>query len=152
MSDEHNNPQSPQTIMDAAHRIHPFVERIGLMLNESAHLIMLFLIWIGVLWSALAELGPILSHGHPTLKDILLLFIYLELLAMVGIYFQTKRLPVRFLVYIAITALTRVLVVDVKLMDNWTLLTYAGAILLLTVAVLVIKFGSARYPSKPRID
>ncbi|MFC1357094.1 MAG: hypothetical protein G8D58_10720 [gamma proteobacterium symbiont of Phacoides pectinatus] len=52
------------------------------------------------------------------MKDVLLLFIYLELGAMVGIYFKTKRLPVRFLIYIAITALTRLLAIDVKVMED----------------------------------
>jgi len=102
---------------------------------------------MGILWSAFAELGPIVSAGAPTLKDILLFFIYLEMLAMVAIYFQTKRLPVRFLIYIAITALTRVLVVDVKTMDTWTLLAVTGAILLLALAVLIIKYASKRFPS-----
>ena len=60
------------------------------------------------------------GKGYPKLKDILLLFIYLEVLAMVGIYFKTKRLPVVFLLYIAITALTRVLTVDVKTISGST--------------------------------
>jgi len=123
------------------------IDRIGRSLNEFAHLLMLFLIWVGILWSAFAELGPIVSAGAPKLKDILLFFIYLEMLAMVAIYFQTKRLPVRFLIYIAITALTRVLVVDVKTMDTWRLLAVTGAILLLALAVLIIKYGSKRFPS-----
>jgi len=134
---EQNNDQTHKTMID----------RLGRSLNDYAHLLMLFLIWVGILWSAFAELGPIVSAGAPTLKDILLFFIYLEMLAMVAIYFQTKRLPVRFLIYIAITALTRVLVVDVKTMDTWTLLAFTGAILLLALAVLIIKYGSKRFPS-----
>ena len=43
-----------------------------------------------------------------------LLFIYLELGAMVGIYFKTNHMPVRFLIYIAITALTRLLISDIQ--------------------------------------
>ena len=52
--------------------------------------------------------------GHARLEDILLLFIYIELVTMVGIYFKTDRLPVLFLLYIAITAMTRFLAVDIK--------------------------------------
>jgi len=55
-------------------------------------------------------------------------------------------MPVRFLIYIAITAITRVLVVDIKVMSNITIITYTGAIALLAIAILVIKFSSARYP------
>lgn len=125
---------------------HKFIERIGNELNNIAHLLLLFVLWISVLWSMSASIIDILHKGTPSLDDLLLFFIYLEILAMIGIYFQTKRMPVRFLIYIAITALTRVLVVDVKVMDNWTIITYAGAITVLALAVLVIKFSSARFP------
>lgn len=114
------------------------------------HNLMLVVIAVATVWSAFGEFEHIfMGEAAPTLKDILLLFIYLEVLAMVGIYFRTHRLPVRFLVYIAITALTRVLVVDVKLMSMQEIITFAGCILLLSLAVLVLKFGSARYPSHP---
>jgi len=114
---------------------------------------MLLAISAATIWSAFGEFGHVfMGNAAPTLKDILLLFIYLEVLAMVGIYFRTHRLPVRFLVYIAITALTRVLVVDMKEMDAMEILVYSGSILILTTAVLVLKFGSSRYPSTPRIE
>ncbi len=125
---------------------HKFVERLGNELNNIAHLLLLFVLWISVLWSVSASVIDILHKGTPSLDDLLLFFIYLEILAMIGIYFQTKRMPVRFLIYIAITALTRVLVVDVKVMDNWTIITYAGAITVLALAVLIIKYSSARFP------
>ena len=125
---------------------HKFIERIGNELNNIAHLLLLFVLWISVLWSVSTSVIDILHKGTPSLDDLLLFFIYLEILAMIGIYFQTKRMPVRFLIYIAITALTRVLVVDVKVMDNWTIITYAGAITVLALAVLVIKFSSAKFP------
>ena len=76
---------------------------------------------------------------------LLLLFIYLELGAMVGIYFKTKRLPVRYLIYIAVTALTRVLAIDIKTMTDIHIFTMTGAILLLCFAVLVLKVGSTRF-------
>lgn len=129
------------------------VERIGNLLIAGLHNAMLFIIAIATIWSAFGEFVHILQGGAaPTLKDILLLFIYLEVLAMVGIYFRTHRLPVRFLVYIAITALTRVLVVDVKTMTIEQIIVFAGAILVLTLSVLILKFGSSRYPSHPPID
>ncbi|MDA3877285.1 MAG: phosphate-starvation-inducible PsiE family protein [Halothiobacillus sp.] len=127
---------------------HRFIEKLGNDLNMLAHIILLFILWIGVVWSTGAAVLDVIHKGTPSLDDLLLFFIYLEILAMIGIYFQTKRLPVRFLIYIAITALTRVLVVDVKIMSNLTLLTYTGAIALLAIAVLVVKYGSTRFPSE----
>ena len=54
----------------------------------------------------------------------------------------------RFLIYIAITALTRVLAVDAKTMDDQHMLILTGAILLLALAVLVLRVGSDRFPGR----
>ena len=89
------------------------------------------------------------------LGGILLLFIYLEIGAMVGIYFKTTRLPVRYLIYVAITALGRVLIeiVGAEHRTGIDILIITGAILLLSFAVLVLRFGSYKYPSeRPAAD
>lgn len=136
-------------------RIHnsQLVDRAGNVLTAVLHNLMLFIIAIATVWSALGEFTHIFTGAAaPTLKDILLLFIYLEILAMVGIYFRTHRLPVRYLIYIAITALTRILVVDVKEMNNMVILSFTGAILMLTLAVLILKFSSSRLSSNSQTD
>jgi phosphate starvation-inducible membrane PsiE len=68
---------------------------------------------------------------------------------MVGIYFKTTRLPVRYLIYIAITALARVLIelVSAEHRTGMDILIVSGAILFLSFAVLVLRFGSSRFPS-----
>ena len=119
------------------------IERFGDELVEIFHIVGLFVIGAAVTWASWAEVFTIIGHGGPTIKDILLLFIYLELGAMIGIYFKTKRLPVKFLIYIAITALTRVLAVDVKEMTEWHMWTVTGCILLLALAVLALRFSSS---------
>lgn len=81
-----------------------------------------------------------------TLTDLLLLFLYLEVLAMVGLYYRSGKLPVRFPIYIAIVALARYMVLDMKEMNELTMLGISAAILLLAVAVLVIRWGHVRYP------
>jgi len=128
------------------------VENLGNLLTEGFHLIGLFVVGVAILWASWAEVFHILGEGGPRIKDILLLFIYLELGAMVGIYFKTKRLPVRYLIYIAITALTRVLAVDAKTMTDVHLLAVTAAILLLAVGVLILRVGSARFPSQQSSD
>lgn len=66
---------------------------------------------------------------------------------MVGIYFKTNHMPVRFLIYVAITALTRMLIELVsetnKLKEG--ILVVVGGIVLLSVAVLILHFGSYKY-------
>lgn len=124
------------------------IEKWGDVLVEAFHLVGLMVIGVAIIWASWAEVFKIIEHGGPGIKDILLLFIYLELGAMVGIYFKTKRLPVRYLIYIAVTALTRLLAIDSKTMSNMEMVTITGSILLLCVAVLVVRFSSSRFGEK----
>ncbi len=80
------------------------------------------------------------------LADLLLMFLYLEVLAMIGQYFKTGQLPVRFPLYIAMVALARYVILDQKDMSEWRMLAVSGSILLLTVAVLVIRYGHIKFP------
>ena len=122
------------------------IEAFGGVLVKSFHLLALFVIGGTVVWSAAYfYIVEIMQHGHAKLHDILLLFIYLEIGAMVGIYFKTHRLPVRFLIYVAITALTRMLTIDIKDLTNEQILTVTGAILVLAIAALIVDFSAARY-------
>ncbi len=129
-----------------------WVERVGDVLVEGFHLVGLFIIGAAIVWATWEEVLHIIELGGPRIKDILLLFMYLELGAMVGIYFKTKHLPVRFLIYIAITALTRVLAIDIKDMAGDRMIMLTGAILLLAVAVLALRYASARFPSETGSD
>ena len=125
---------------------------IGNKMFELFHLFGLFVIGAAILWASWVEVFEIIAHGGPKIKDVPLLFIYLELGAMVGIYFQTKHLPVRYLLYIAVTALTRVLAIDIKSMSDIHMLTLTGAILILALAVLVLRIGSTRFNEKDSIE
>lgn len=129
-------------------RAYQRLERVGNLCVDYYHLVGLFIIGAVIIWATAQELVHIALESGPSIKDILLLFIYLELAAMVGIYFKTKRLPVRFLLYIAITALTRVLAIDIKTMSDERMLMISIAILVLSLSVLVIRFGSERFPSR----
>jgi phosphate starvation-inducible membrane PsiE len=93
-----------------------------------------------------------MQAGHARLDDILLLFIYLELGTMVGIYFKTDRLPVLFLLYVALTALTRFLAVDIKTLSIESVLVVTGSILVLTLAVLVLQIATSRFTTRTQRD
>ena len=121
------------------------LESFGGILVKGFHLFALFVIGGTVVWSAAHFYVETMQQGYAKLHDILLLFIYLEIGAMVGIYFKTHRLPVRFLIYVAITALTRMLTIDVKDLTNEQILTVTGAILVLTLAALTVEFSAARF-------
>jgi phosphate starvation-inducible membrane PsiE len=124
-------------------------DAIGQLLVDAFHLLALFIIGATTVWSATAAFIGMIAQGRASLADLLLLFMYLEIGAMVGIYFRTTRLPVRYLIYISITGLGRVLIeiVGAEHQTGMDLLIVSGAILLLSFAVLVLKFGSHRFPS-----
>jgi protein PsiE len=115
----------------------------------------LFVIGATIVWSAAYEYLGIMQDGYASLKDILLLFIYLELGAMVGIYFKTHRLPVQFLIYIAITALSRHLVIDVQKVSDefhlYLLLSITASITMLSLAILVLTYTVRKY-GRPEDD
>src|ERR1700716_1440955 len=124
-------------------------DAVGQFLVDAFHLLALFIIGATTVWSATAAFIGMVAQGRASLADILLLFMYLEIGATVGIYFKTTRLPVRYLIYIAITGLGRVLIeiVGAEHQTGRDLLVVSGAILLLSLAVLVLRFGSHSFPS-----
>lgn len=130
-------------------RLHAFADSVGALLVDVFHYLGLFAIGGVVVWSGALAFLEMAEAGKATIHDILLLFIYLELGAMVGIYFKTNHMPVRFLIYVAITALTRLLIEHVQShgQPDLGIMYISGAILLLAVATLVIRYGSFKFPS-----
>ena len=122
---------------------------LGNLLVESFHYLALFAIGATIVWAAVAEFIGMAAKGHASIDDILLLFIYLELGAMVGIYFKTNHMPVRFLIYVGMTALTRLMISDLQdhHRPGLEVIYVTAAILILALATLVIRFGSNRFPS-----
>jgi protein PsiE len=122
-----------------AHTVLGFIEYVGLTVITIATVIAGYL-----------EVGHMFNAGTVTLADLLLMFLYLEILAMVAMYFESGKLPVRFPIYIAIVALARYLVLDMKNLDMWHMIGVAASILLLTVAVLALRYGHVRYSYQER--
>ena len=131
------------------------IQKIGSVLVDVFHYLALFVIGATIVWSAIYEYIRIMQSGHAALENILLLFIYLELGAMVGIYFKTHHLPVQFLIYVAITALSRHLVVDVQKVSDtyhlYLLLSITGAIVILSFALLILTYAASKY-GRPEDD
>ena len=98
------------------------------------------------------EISSMIELQKVALADLLLMFIYLEVLAMVSIYLDSGKLPVRMPLYIAIVALARYMILDMKNLDTWRMLGVAGAALIIAIAILVIRFGHARYPYESRAE
>jgi phosphate starvation-inducible membrane PsiE len=127
------------------------IDGLGTALVSGFQLVALFVIGGTIVWSAAADYFRMIGAGRAGLEDILLLFIYLELGTIVGIYFKTDRLPVLFLLYVAITALTRFLAVDIKDLSIESVLVVTGSILVLTLAVLVVQIATSRFTPSPEV-
>ena len=146
-----------ERIEKASQKVHKQADKIGEALVSGFHLLALFAIGATIVWAAVFEFFKMVAQGHATVEDILLLFIFLELGAMVGIYFTTNHMPVRFLLYVALTALTRLLIsmvnlehvdlINAILTPHLGLLVVTGCILLLAIAVLMLRYASYKYPS-----
>jgi len=125
------------------------VDRVGNTLVDIFHRLALFGIGAATVWAAGWTFFEMLQKHHAEVGDLLLMFIYLEIGAMVGIYFRTNHMPVRFLLYIAITALTRHMVdiMSHQPIDIVEMLAVAGSTFVIAVSVLVIRYTSAKFPS-----
>lgn len=122
-------------------------------INKIGHTALIWTQDIGLLIIAIStviavgfEIASMIRAKTVTLADLLLLFIYLEVLAMVAIYLESGKLPVRMPLYIAIVALARYLILDMKNLDTWRMLGIAAAALIIAVAILVIRYGHSRFP------
>lgn len=102
------------------------------------------------------EVMLMVNNGKVTLADLLLMFIYLEVLAMVGLFYSSGELPVRVPIFIAIVALARYMILDTKSLDEWRVLGISSAICLLAIATLLLRHGQAPLikgrPAEPAAD
>lgn len=84
------------------------------------------------------ELWSIVERLEVTLADLLLLFLYTEIIAMISVFYASRRLQVTFPIFIAMTALARLIVLQGKDMDPANILYEAGSILVLSISVYVL--------------
>ncbi len=122
------------------------VKRFAIKLLQYIEWIGLFIITVATLVAIGQEILLIFTNGEVKLEDILLLFIFLEILTMVSLYFSTGKLPLRYPIYIAIVAIARYITISMKEMDGMTILQLSLAVLILSLAVLSIRLGHLYLP------
>lgn len=125
----------PNLIRSAGRRSANVIEDIGLWIVLAATLV-----------AGGLELWKMIEARTVTLTDILLLFIYLEVVTMVDVYWRSGKLPVRMPLYIAMVALARYIILEAAHLDAWQVVGLSGAIFVLALAVLVIRFGHLKLP------
>jgi protein PsiE len=101
---------------------------------------LLVIVALATLFASLVEVKGMLENGLVTLADLLLLFIYTEVLGMVGVFYKSSKIPITLPLFIAMTALSRLIILKGSGSDPTNILFEAGAILLIALACLVIRF------------
>ncbi len=130
---------------------HPLLVKTRLILDNAlvtVEIIALIATAVATTVAIAQEIWIMIDRGSVTLADLLLMFLYLEVLAMIGQYLRTGQIQVRFPLYIAMVALARYLIIEVKEIEQIRILAISSSILLLTLAVLVIRYGHLKYPYK----
>ena len=115
----------------------------GLGLVEQAVLITIAMATIFAVFQAIAHIWQARAI---TVGDLLLLFLYLEVMSMLNHYLGSGNLPVRYPLYIGIIALARFLVLDVADIDAFRMIALSSSIFLISIAILVIRYGHVRFP------
>ncbi|MCL1144012.1 phosphate-starvation-inducible protein PsiE [Shewanella gaetbuli] len=122
------------------------VKHASIQSLKTVEYLVLFIIAIATLFAIGEEILHMFSIKTVQLADLLLLFIYLEVLAMVVNYIESGKLPIRMPLYIAIVALARYLILDMKGMDDWRILAISLSTILLASTVIVIRWGQLKMP------
>jgi len=117
-----------------------FDEIVSLGIINLERLLLLFIV-VGTVWAAGIDiLGWFDSQDKMALSDLFLLFIYAEILGMVGAFYRDNRIPVTLPLIIAITALTRMIVLTTKGSDPIYIVYESLGILFLALSAIVLSF------------
>jgi protein PsiE len=108
--------------------------------------VLLIAITLATLYAIVEEFVHVFTEKRVLLTDILLMFIYLEVLAMVKQFVVNGKIPVRYPIYIAMMAIARYITLGMKEMDSTIVVWLSVAALILAVATMVIRVGHHYWP------
>ena len=110
---------------------------------KQIQLLTLIIILISTVIAIGSELYQMFKIQTVTLADLLLLFLYLEVLAMVRVFWESQSIQITLPLFIAITALSRFIILQGKSINPEILVYEAGAILLIALAILILRFRNS---------
>ena len=116
----------------------PFSDRNLHWTTVTSEKVLLAIIGIATCIAAAQYLFQMYQAREILLADLFLLFIYVEIIGMVGAFYSTNRIPVTLPIIIAITALCRLIVMQGKEMDALMLIGEAGAVLILSISAYIM--------------
>jgi protein PsiE len=107
-------------------------------LIEISEKIFLVLIACFTVAAMFQEVMRLIDHHQIELKDLLLMFIYAEVLGMLAAFYSSSKIPITIPLFIAMTALSRLIILQGKEGDPSILLYESGAILMIAIACWII--------------
>ena len=116
----------------------PFSDRNLHWTTVTSEKVLLAIIGIATCIAAAQYLFQMYEAREILLADLFLLFIYVEIIGMVGAFYSTNRIPVTLPIIIAITALCRLIIMQGKEMDALMLIGEAGAVLILSISAYIM--------------
>ena len=108
-------------------------------ITKNLQFILLSIILVSTVIAVGIELKRMIFEQSVNLADLLLMFLYLEVMAMVRVFWEQQSISISLPLLIAITALSRFIILQGKSMDPSALLYEAGAILLIAAAIVVLR-------------
>ena len=110
---------------------------------KQIQLIALVVILISTVIAFGQEMYQMISVQRVSLADLLLLFLYLEVLAMVRVFWESQSIQITLPLFNAITALARFIILQGKSLNPEILLYEAGAIVLIALAIVILRFRNS---------
>lgn len=104
-------------------------------ITEKSFLVLIALFTVAAM---VQEVLVLFEQRRVELKDLLLMFIYAEVLGMLGAFYSSHRIPITIPLFIAMTALSRLIILQGKEGDPSILLYESGAILMIAIACWVV--------------
>ena len=110
---------------------------------KQIQLIALVIILISTVIAFGIEIFQMIINKKISLADLILLFLYLEVLAMVRVFWESQSIQITLPLFIAITALSRFIILQGKSINPEVLIYEAGAIVLIALAILILRFRNS---------
>lgn len=104
-----------------------------------------FILLISTVIAFIIEMKTMYENQTITLADLLLMFIYIEVIGLVKSYWETRAVRITYPLVIAITALARFIILQDKESDPTNLIYISLAILIVAISTVIIKFRNSKY-------
>ncbi len=127
------------------------VRTLSSRLVQISENVILLVIGLATLFASGVEVKRLFDTGTVNLSDLFLLFIYAEVLGMVGAFYKSHRIPITLPIIIAMTALCRMIILQSKDIDPVNILYEAGGILILAAAALMMSYKDKMSLEKERL-